>query len=429
MLPYRLALTAVLERECAATPHLFGFKDPRTARLLPLWLDIFRETGIEPAFVLATRAPDAVAGSLYHRQNMPHALGRLLWLQHTLEAVSRLDGYVRGVVDYDELLADPGAVLSQLARALDLPEPGEDRVKELTALIDRDKRHHVPEAGGSDEWSARVHALLAQTDETGRFPHLLLEMAGTFRVMQPLLAASARELEAACNLIVTKEEAAASGARDAASAEEIVARMTSFGFRGISPRDMALLAPVQDELALARQSLSITQGELRSTRDELATTREFLFTQLPRLIQVMAPGQHEVLERLIGSRDQRLETARRLLASLRGYRSWRWPLLLLSPRGTTTDSHAPPDELHALDQIVSILVSRRWRYTRPLRWFEHLLRRRVGDEHPPDGELSPVQTDETPEPGTIPNVDDIREPGRILQPVPREAPYSPLYSA
>ncbi len=443
VLPYRLALTAVLERECAATPHLFGFKDPRTARLLPLWLDIFRETGIEPAFVLATRAPDAVAGSLHRRQNMPPALGRLLWLQHTLEAVSQLDGSVRVVVDYDELLADPGAVLPRLVRALDLPEPGEDRVRELISAIDRSQRHHVSEAGGSDEWTARVHALLCETGEAGRFSPSLLEMAATFRSMQPLLATSARDLEAVCDMIATKEEALRRGARSAAGAEESVARMAYHGFRDISPRDAALLAPVQDELALTRNSLATTRWdldatkrdlavsheELASTAQNLATTREFLFVQLSRLIPVLAPGQRDLLERPTASPDQRLEIARRLLVRLRGYRSWRWPLAFVSSRGAATDSQDPPDELHALDQIVSVLVSRRWRYTRPLRWLEHLLRRRIRDEHPPDGDNSRVQADETPEPGTVTEADEAREPGRIPRPVPREAPYSPLYSA
>ncbi len=443
VLPYRLALTAVLERECAPAPHLFGFKDPRTARLLPLWLDIFRETGFEPAFVLATRAPDAVAGSLHRRQNMPPALGRLLWLQHTLEAVSQLDGSVRAVVDYDELLADPGTVLRRLSLSLELPEPDEEHMNEVIASIDQGQRHHVSEAGGSDEWTARAHALLSGTDEAGRFPCPLLEMAETFRAMQPLLAASARELEAVSDTIATREEAARRGARDAAGAEETVARMAYHGFRDISPGDIALLAPVQDELAIARQDLAATRQDLAATRQDLAATegelvstvrnfaetREFLFIQLSRLIPVLAPGQRDLLERPTGSQGQRLETARRVLARLRGYRSWRWSLALSSSRSAAADSQDPSDELHALDQIVSVLVSRRWRFTRPLRWFEHMLRRRTGDEHPPIGEGSLTQAGEIQEPGTVAEIDEDREPDRISHPVPREAPYSPLYSA
>ena len=436
VLPYRLALTAVLERECAPAPHLFGFKDPRTARLLPLWLDIFRETGFEPAFVLATRAPDAVAGSLHRRQNMPPALGRLLWLQHTLEAVSQLDGSVRAVVDYDELLADPGTVLRGLSLALELPEPGEEHMNEVIASVDQGQRHHVSEAGGSDEWTARVHALLSGTDEAGRFPCPLLEMAETFRAVQPLLAASARELEAASDTIATREEAARRGARDAAGAEETVARMAYHGFRDISPGDVALLAPVQDELAITRQDLAATrqdlaatEGELASTVRKLAETREFLFIQLSRLIPVLAPGQRDLLERPTGSQEQRLETARRVLARLRGYRSWRWSLALVSSGGAATDSQDPTDELQALDQIVSVLVSRRWRFSRPLRWFGHMLRRRIGDKHSPVGEGSPTQAGEIQEIGAVAEIDEDREPDRIPYPVPREAPYSPLYSA
>jgi len=42
----------------------FGFKDPRTVRLLPLWHQIFDDLNLAPKFVLCLRNPAEVARSL-----------------------------------------------------------------------------------------------------------------------------------------------------------------------------------------------------------------------------------------------------------------------------------------------------------------------------------------------------------------------------
>lgn len=43
----------------------FGFKDPRTTRLLPLWREIFFELGIKPIYLLTWRNPHAVYLSIH----------------------------------------------------------------------------------------------------------------------------------------------------------------------------------------------------------------------------------------------------------------------------------------------------------------------------------------------------------------------------
>jgi hypothetical protein len=42
----------------------FGFKDPRTARLLPMWREVFADLDLTPHFVFCLRHPGAVADSL-----------------------------------------------------------------------------------------------------------------------------------------------------------------------------------------------------------------------------------------------------------------------------------------------------------------------------------------------------------------------------
>lgn len=51
-------------RETFGGQPLWGFKDPRTCRLLPLWQPIFTAQHITPHYLLMTRDPDAIVRSL-----------------------------------------------------------------------------------------------------------------------------------------------------------------------------------------------------------------------------------------------------------------------------------------------------------------------------------------------------------------------------
>lgn len=126
-------IKTLLQREFAHTP-LWGLKDPRLCRLLPLWLEAIAENGAEPFFVLALRHPVEVARSLARRDGISQERAYLLWLEYMLEAEQSSRGYSRIVVSYEALLADWRITLSplflRLGPKLSLGEP------EISAQID-----------------------------------------------------------------------------------------------------------------------------------------------------------------------------------------------------------------------------------------------------------------------------------------------------
>jgi len=152
----RARLRAILVTETAragpgggAAP--WGFKDPRTMRLLPLWRDLFAELGLRPAYVLAIRHPSAVAGSLASRDAMPPARAELLWLQHTLDALAECGSDLAAVVPYDRWFDDPVGLARGLARRLGLQwtdeEGGAGASSEaaVRTLVRDDLRHNRPD--------------------------------------------------------------------------------------------------------------------------------------------------------------------------------------------------------------------------------------------------------------------------------------------
>src|SRR5215831_14473761 len=64
---------------------LFGFKDPRTLRLMPVWHQIFNELKLAPRIVLCLRNPAQVARSLHARDGLDPANGEYRWLAYMID--------------------------------------------------------------------------------------------------------------------------------------------------------------------------------------------------------------------------------------------------------------------------------------------------------------------------------------------------------
>lgn len=171
----RAAAARYIARTFGSQP-LWGFKDPRTIRLLPFWQGVFQRCSVNDSYVVVIRNPRSVAASLFRRQAMDAAAAQRLWLIHMVPFLRDLRNRPMVVVDYDLLMLQPRAQLERIARALNLPlnatNVGEvDRF--AAEFLDETLRHSVfapneldlsgPEGRLTHEAYARLHDLA--TDE------------------------------------------------------------------------------------------------------------------------------------------------------------------------------------------------------------------------------------------------------------------------
>src|SRR5262249_25491530 len=90
---------------------LFVVKDPRIARILPLWLGLLDERGIEPVVVIPVRNPLEVVASLNKREAIKRdeisaAQSLLMYLRSYLEVELATRERRRLFVQYDQLLSN-----------------------------------------------------------------------------------------------------------------------------------------------------------------------------------------------------------------------------------------------------------------------------------------------------------------------------------
>ncbi len=132
-----------LRRSFLSQP-LWGFKDPRTIRLLPFWLRTLRDCGATDAYLLVIRNPSSIAASLFARQAMELQTAQRLWLVYMVPFLDQLAHKPLAVVDYDLLIADPRGQLARIADKLGLPLPGAAQLDDFAGdFLDARHRHTV----------------------------------------------------------------------------------------------------------------------------------------------------------------------------------------------------------------------------------------------------------------------------------------------
>ncbi|MCP4696048.1 MAG: hypothetical protein GY862_04245, partial [Gammaproteobacteria bacterium] len=141
--PFHKRIADIL-RQHFKTSTLWGIKDPRLCRLLPLWMPALKETAGTPSFVIIARNPYEAAASLAKRDGLSRNTSLRLWLLHLLEAEQHTQGYPRVFVTYDELLKDWRSVVEKIAQTLELTWPNAiERVREqVNDFLSPDLKHH-----------------------------------------------------------------------------------------------------------------------------------------------------------------------------------------------------------------------------------------------------------------------------------------------
>jgi hypothetical protein len=120
---------------------LWGFKDPRTIRLLPFWQSVLRRLDVDESYLVVLRNPRSVASSLFQRQGMIPVTAHLLWLVYMVPNLGKIANRSFVVSDYDMVMAKPRRQLERIARCLELPLEETGIEQFASAFLDPALRH------------------------------------------------------------------------------------------------------------------------------------------------------------------------------------------------------------------------------------------------------------------------------------------------
>ena len=156
-----------LTRQFRGVPR-WGFKDPRSARVLPFWQQVLERMDCEVRYVLVTRNPLSTAASLARRDQFSYEKSLWLWLDHMRLAAASLLDRPTLVIDYDRLMgAQRAAEWTRLCRFLDVKQVGADATDDyLEDFLNKTLQHsrhtldELRQSPASSPWMVDASSLL-----------------------------------------------------------------------------------------------------------------------------------------------------------------------------------------------------------------------------------------------------------------------------
>lgn len=141
-----------------------GFKDPRAARLLPMWHEIGERLGVGLRFVLCIREPSRVVRSLAARDELQPADSEYRWVAYNTHAVEGIGDRPAIVLPYEDWFPEPARNLSRLVRHFGLPRDPADPVLARAAqgVADPGLRHDAGDSARLLPATRQLHRLLAE---------------------------------------------------------------------------------------------------------------------------------------------------------------------------------------------------------------------------------------------------------------------------
>ncbi len=164
----RLRIIELLSAELASN-KIIAIKDPRSSRLLPLWLLIADKLKIPIKIILSVRDPSEVAISLVNRDahvtGMNYTRAQQLWFRHNFEVIDYCSSSIPlTVVDYSKWFSEPEKQLEHIIQSYDELNPSKFEIRHALSFIKKDLRRSYNKKVNLRRSTKTLYDLLVSSD-------------------------------------------------------------------------------------------------------------------------------------------------------------------------------------------------------------------------------------------------------------------------
>jgi hypothetical protein len=280
----RRELTAFLEERMGN--GYFGFKDPRTVRLMPMWHQVISELNLAPKIIFCLRNPAQVARSLNVRDGFSRDICEYRWFSYAVDFFQYAKESEFCTIEYESWFEDPHANLAKLRDFLGLSEDGIAFYvdQEISEIVRHELRHDDKRLSGARPLIRSVYELARRADHETAAREQAETIAAQFVMFQQSQGALQRNFEdhatAAARLPALEDEVAM-------LREELVgAERRAQGAQAI-PEIQGELTRLSEALARAEREVWDRAGLVETMRAELLS-----------LSETLALTRHEARERV-----------------------------------------------------------------------------------------------------------------------------------
>lgn len=142
-------LVPIVEKNVQSDHNIWGFKDPKTALLIPMWSLVFEICNVQPFYLLAVRNPTAVINSMVQNYGTDPRQAETFWLLKYTFAITDLAGSVC-IVHYEDWFKNPLPQARTVLRYAGLHLSDD----ELRQRLPRTVKDHLNRAETGSSWTA-----------------------------------------------------------------------------------------------------------------------------------------------------------------------------------------------------------------------------------------------------------------------------------
>jgi hypothetical protein len=302
----------------------FGFKDPRTVRLMPVWHQIFNELKLAPKLVLCLRDPAQVARSLHARDGLDPAIGEYRWLVHLIDFFRFVNSYDFCTVEYEGWFGNPSANLEKLRKFLDLPwqQSESDLALVLSGIIDPALRHDDSQHRKANHPLVRsLYEIISRADQDAdaeaQIAYIVSQFVGFQQLQKPFQQAFEEVAKVAAQFAEAGQERVA--LRAAVRERDAVVEAADAKSAAAEGRLGAALAEIEEQraqiadLVKRRDERETALANISRRVDELVAVREAALAEAERAEQqqtALAEAMQTEIAALWDSLEQLHEEAR-----------------------------------------------------------------------------------------------------------------------
>jgi len=280
----RKEMVAFLERRMGSS--YFGFKDPRTVRLMPVWHQILNELKLAPKRVLCLRNPAQIGRSLNAHDGLDREIGEYRWLVHMIDFFRYTTNFDFCTIEYEEWFNNPSSNIEKLQKFLDLQwqQSEADLGLVLSGIIDPGARHDDADHRKADQPLVRTLYTLAsragQDEARDQIAYIVSQFISFQQLQRPFLQAYEDVAKTAAKYPEIEQQAMA--LRAAVSERDAAVEAAEGRAGGAEARLAEALAEIEQQRAQIGE-LARERGEARSLKESLVE-RETACSDLSRRV-------------------------------------------------------------------------------------------------------------------------------------------------
>jgi hypothetical protein len=143
----RREMVEALDAALGEQTELWGFADLRTARLLPVWQDVFDELGLNPIYLWAVGDPSRAPATGRGQGARSASMAEVGWFTYNADIFKYVGDRIAAVIDEAEWRDDPQPLMERLVDRLQLRWRGTrfDLFETVSAVLSRHEEEERPQ--------------------------------------------------------------------------------------------------------------------------------------------------------------------------------------------------------------------------------------------------------------------------------------------